>query len=95
MESFTGIEGGGIAAEGVGSHSIRTFAATHARRLGCTKKDDKDISGRWKSKTRVSDVYEDTELPFPDAKVAEKLCIGGPCLYSFPDELTNAAVELG
>jgi hypothetical protein len=94
VEAFTGIKGGGIAAEGVGSHSIRKFAATHARRLGCTK-DDKDIRGRWKSKTRVSDVYEDTELPFPDAKVAEKLCIGGPCFYLFPDELTNAAVENG
>ena len=40
-------------------------------------------------------MYEDTELPFPDAKVAEKLCIGGPCFYLFPDELTNAAVENG
>ncbi len=57
MEAFTGIEGGGTAAEGVGCHSVRKFAATHARRLGCTK-DDKDIRGRWKSKTRVSDVYK-------------------------------------
>jgi hypothetical protein len=72
MEAFTGIKGGGIAAEGVGSHSIRKFAATHACRLGCTK-DDKDICGRWKLKTCVSDVYKDSELPFPDAKVAEKL----------------------
>jgi hypothetical protein len=37
MEAFTGIEGGGIAAEGVGSHSIRKFATTHARHSGCTK----------------------------------------------------------
>ncbi len=94
MEAFTGIEGGGVAAEGLGSHSIRKFAATHARRSGCTK-DDKDIRGRWKSKTRVSDVYEDTELPYPDAKVAEKLCIGGPCFYLFPEELTNTTVEDG
>jgi hypothetical protein len=84
MEALTGIEGDGIAAEGVGSHSIRKFAATHARCWGCTK-DDKDIRGRWISKTRVSDVFEDTK----------KLCIGGPCFYLFPDELTNAAVENG
>ena len=31
------------------SHSIRKFAATHARRSGCSK-DDKDIQGCWKSK---------------------------------------------
>ncbi len=94
MEASTGNECGDIAAEGVGSHSIRKFAATHARCSGCTK-DDKDIRGHWKLKTRVSDVYEDTKLPFPDAKVAEKLCIGGPCFYLFPNELTNATVENG
>jgi Transcriptional activator of glycolytic enzymes len=76
----------------LGSHSIRKFAATHARRSGCSK-DDKDIRGRWKSKARVSDVYEDTELPFPDAKVAEKLCIGGACYYLFPEELSNTEVD--
>jgi hypothetical protein len=76
----------------LGSHSIRKFAATHARRSGCSK-DDKDIRGRWKSKARVSDVYEDTELPYPDAKVAEKLCLGGACHYLFPEELTNIAVD--
>jgi hypothetical protein len=26
-------------------------------------------------------VYNDIELPYPDAKVAEKLCGGGPCFY--------------
>jgi hypothetical protein len=53
------------------SHSIRKFAATHARCLGYAR-DDKDICGCWKSKTRLSDVYKDTELPYSDAKVAEK-----------------------
>ena len=43
----------------------------------------------------MSDVYEDTELPFPDAKVAEKLCIGGACYYLFPEELSNTEVEAG
>ena len=88
---------GGEAADGtdsLGSHSIRKFAATHARRSGCSK-DDKDIRGRWKSKARVSDVYEDTELPYPDAKVAEKLCFGGACYYLFPEEVTNIATEEG
>jgi hypothetical protein len=37
---------------------------------------------------------EDTELPYPDAKVAEKLCVGGPCFYLFPEELTNNNSEL-
>ncbi len=44
-------------------------------------KDEKDIRGRWKGAGRVSDVYDDVELPYPDAKVAEKLCGGGPCFY--------------
>ena len=69
----------------LGSHSIRKYAATHARKCGCNK-DEKDIRGRWKSKGRVSDVYDDVELPYPDAKVAEKLCIGGACFYLFPNE---------
>jgi hypothetical protein len=53
-----------------GSHSIH----------GVTK-DEKDIRGQWKGAGRVSDVYDDVELPYPDAKVAEKLCGGGPCFY--------------
>ena len=61
----------------IGSHSIRNFAATHARR--CVElKDEKDIQGRWKGKGQVSDVYNDVELPYPDCKVAEKLAMGGP-----------------
>ena len=69
----------------LGSHSIRKYAATHARRCGCTK-DEKDIRGRWKNRARTSDVYDDVELPYPDAKVANKLCIGGPCFYLLPGE---------
>ena len=74
----------------LGSHSIRKYAATHCRRCGCNK-DEKDIRGRWKSKGRVSDVYNDVELPYPDAKVAEKLSIGGACFYLFPNE--DASVD--
>ena len=85
MEQFNG--GGGADDSGLllGSHSIRKYAATHARKCGCNK-DEKDIRGRWKGKGRVSDVYDDVELPFPDAKVAEKLSIGGACYYLFPNE---------
>ncbi len=44
----------------------------------------------------MSDVYkEDTELPFPDANIAEKLCIGGACYYLFPEELSNTEVKAG
>ena len=38
------------------------------------------------SKGRVSDVHDDVELPYPDAKVAEKLCFGGACIYKNCDE---------
>jgi hypothetical protein len=62
----------------LGSHSIRKYAATHARKCGCNK-DEKDIRGRWKSKGRVSDVYDDVE----------KLCIGGACFYLFPNKDVN------
>jgi hypothetical protein len=64
----------------LGTHSIRKLASTHARKNGRLK-DKKDIHGCWKKGQRVSDVYDGIELPFPDAKVAGKLCIGGPCKY--------------
>jgi hypothetical protein len=30
----------------------------------------------------VSDVYDDTDLPFIDMKVCAMLCVGGPCSYA-------------
>ena len=90
MEEFAA---GGAAPVGLGSHSIRKFAVTrHSRRSGCSK-DERSLRGRWKSRRHVADVYEDTELPYPDAKVAELLCIGGACYYLFLEELntTNTA----
>ncbi|KAI2507233.1 hypothetical protein MHU86_7190 [Fragilaria crotonensis] len=76
-----GAKRGGGEVSMLGSHSIQKYAATtFAQRCGVTK-DEKDIRGRWKGSGRVSDVYDDVELPYPDAKVAEKLCGGGPCLY--------------
>ena len=65
--------------ENLGSHSTRKFASTWTRRQGATK-DEKDTRGRWK-KRRVSDDYDDMELPYPDTKVAGMLCVGGPCSY--------------
>jgi hypothetical protein len=61
----------------LGSHSVQKYASTTVRNLGATK-DEKDIRGRLKLSTRVSDVYDDVELPFPDAKLAGLLCPGGP-----------------
>jgi hypothetical protein len=49
-------------------------------------KDEKDLRGRWKTSGRVSDVYDDIELPYPDAKVAGLLCNGGPCKYQVLEE---------
>ena len=105
MDEFTGGEGGvtqqasgagaGAGAGGLlGSHSIRKFAATHIRLCGCTK-DEKDIRGRWKSRKRISDVYDDVELPYPDAKVANRLCIGGPCYYVMNGELEQTGSGTG
>jgi hypothetical protein len=51
----------------LGSHSVRKYAPTTVRNLGASK-DEKDIRGRWKSSNRVSDVYDNVELPFPEAK---------------------------
>jgi hypothetical protein len=79
-EQFKCVEEEEAASMLLGSHSVRKYAATYARRCGVTK-DEKDIRGRWKGQGRVSDIYDDVELPYPDAKVAEKLCGGGPCFY--------------
>lgn len=64
----------------LGSHSLRKSAATHARQNGCSR-DEIDLRGRWKKKKRQVDVYIDTEVPYPDARVAGALCVGGPITY--------------
>ena len=63
-----------------GTHSMRKFATTFARRNGCNK-DNVDLRARWKGKGRQQDTYADTTLPFPDAKVCAALCKGGPLHY--------------
>ena len=87
-----GIFGGSIFKEGnqairenggsgcLGTHSVRKLSSTHARRSGASK-DDRDIRGRWKGRARVGDRYDDVELPWPDVKVAQMLCVGGACKY--------------
>jgi hypothetical protein len=64
----------------VGTHSLRKYPSTRARRCGCSK-DDVDNRGRWR-KRRVQDQYVSVNLPYPDAKVAAALCVGGPCRYA-------------
>jgi hypothetical protein len=56
-------------------------------RLRKTTKTSKVVG---KEGVRVSDVYDDVELPYPDCKVAEKLFIeGGPCFIL----INNSFVE--
>jgi len=69
----------------IGTHSLRKYPSTHARRNGCSR-DDVAFRGRWKRRTEQVDTYIDVELPYPDAKVAAALCIGGPCKYVLNEE---------
>jgi hypothetical protein len=68
----------------LGTHSVRKAPATFARRNGCSR-DDVDHRGRWKGDKRVVDRYIHCDLPYPDAKVAAALCIGGACKYLYRD----------
>jgi hypothetical protein len=64
----------------IGTHSLLKYPSTHARRNGYSR-DDIDFCGRCKRSTRQVDMCIDVELPYPDAKVAAALCIGGACKY--------------
>ena len=72
----------------VGAHSIRKLSATFARLFGISK-DDKDTRGRWKSRKRVSDVYDDVQLDWVDARVASVLSPGGVCHYEIADPVVT------
>lgn len=73
----------------LGTHSIRKFASTTARIKGASK-DDKDVRGRWRTRTRdASDSYDSPEMPWVDLNVAQKLCIGGACAYVAHETVTN------
>ena len=69
-----------IDAEPIGTHSLRKYPSTYARNNGCSR-DDVDHRGRWKRRQQQVDTYIDVQLPYPDAKVAAALCVGGPCKY--------------
>ena len=73
------------AAGPLGTHSYRKFPSTWVCRQGVPP-HLKDARGRWKDRTRVSHVYDSSELPYVDAMVASKLCVGGPCAYVKRDE---------
>ena len=45
------------------------------------RKYEKDYQWRWKGRKRISDCYDDVELPSVDAKETNVLCIGGACKY--------------
>ena len=69
------------------------FASTHAKEGCWISKDDKDIWGQWEESGLVSDVlYNNAELLYPDCKVAEKLCIGGPCFYLINTYFCNSTI---
>jgi hypothetical protein len=85
---------GGAVPEDLGSHSIRKFVVPHSGHSGCSK-DEINLRGQWKSKCHLADVYEDTELPYPDAKVIKILRIGGSCVYLFPEELDTTNTGRG
>jgi hypothetical protein len=65
----------------LGTHSVRKFPSTQARRNGCSH-DDIDCRGRWRNKKRIVDRYIDVRLPYADAKVAAALCVSGPIKYA-------------
>ena len=67
---------------GVGTHSIRKFASTWALQLGCSD-GWIEIRGRWKGGRggRTVNRYISVKQLTVDARVAEKLCIGGAVKY--------------
>ena len=69
----------------VGSHSIRKFASTIAKRFGILMPDI-DSRGRWKgvdarNHRMVEGHYVSPDQPFVDANVARCLCLGNPVAY--------------
>ena len=70
-----------------GGHGFQKYGKTKARRSGKCAKDDVDLQGRWKlDSTKPSSTYEDTFMPFSDARVAFQLCHGGPVGYDLAPE---------
>ena len=59
-----------------------------------SQKTKKDYCGQWKGRKRISDCYDDVELPWVDAKVTNVLCIGGACNYQVHEssEINNSFI---
>lgn len=65
----------------LGTHSLRKLPTTHAANCSCSQ-EEVNTRGRWRTDgKKVISRYISTILPFPDAKVASRLCIGGPVKY--------------
>jgi hypothetical protein len=65
----------------LGTHSIRKFATSWARALGCLV-DEIENRGRWRTGTRrIVCTYINVEQQFLDCKVAATLCVGGAIKY--------------
>jgi hypothetical protein len=65
----------------LGTHSLRKLPTTHAANSSCSP-DEINTRGRWRTDgNKVVFRYISTILPYPDAKVASRLCIGGPVKY--------------
>ena len=70
----------------LGTHSIRKFAASWARAVGCLV-DEIEGRGRWRQASRkVVSRYINVDQQFLDARVAATLCIGGAIRYKLEDE---------
>lgn len=65
----------------VGTHSLHKFPSAYAYQNSTSSKWQCWVSSWSLEKTRFSDACMDVTLPYPDAKVASILCIGGPCKY--------------
>ena len=89
-EEFTGVTTEDIKVEIVGTHSIRKFASTYARRSGYTR-DDINVRGRWKRFKKMVDIYINPDIPYPDTKTAGALSIGGPVMYILKKEIGRAS----
>lgn len=69
-----------------GTHSIRKFAASWARALGCLL-DEIEGRGRWRtSNRRVVNRYVNIDQQYLDAKVAAILCVGGAIKYALVED---------
>ena len=67
----------------LGSHSIRKLASTYASN-SCNP-HEVSRRGRWKAGKKMVDIYISTTLPYPDAKVAGALAVGGPVKYTLTE----------